>query len=183
VRLAQKGCSVETWKPLLLWHMTRDEFLVRDFLINWLFPRYEEGALRLRLEDLEGYLGNLGAHGGATEHQWSRTTVERVAGALLGIAVQFGLLQGGATKEFASYHLPDDSFMYLLHAVRETTVTARRLIETPDWRMYLMRPHDVEVELLRLHQFRQLEYRVAGSIVQLELPSPDLNDWVERKIA
>jgi len=32
VRLAQ--VSMETWKPLLLWHMTRDEFQVRDFLTN-----------------------------------------------------------------------------------------------------------------------------------------------------
>jgi hypothetical protein len=36
--LAKAGCDLEEWKPLLLWHITRDEFLVRDFLLNWLFP-------------------------------------------------------------------------------------------------------------------------------------------------
>ena len=30
VVLAQKNCDLEEWKPLLLWHITRDEFLVRD---------------------------------------------------------------------------------------------------------------------------------------------------------
>src|SRR4051812_23204215 len=34
--LAQARCSREVWRPLVLWHMTRDEFLVRDFLVNWL---------------------------------------------------------------------------------------------------------------------------------------------------
>ena len=30
--LAKNGCDLDVWKPLLLWHITRDEFLVRDFL-------------------------------------------------------------------------------------------------------------------------------------------------------
>jgi hypothetical protein len=34
-----------------------------------------------------------------------------------------------------------------------------------------MLPADVERELLRLHQYRKLDYQVAGSIVQLNLPS------------
>ena len=41
VLLAKGGCQLDEWKPLLLWHMTRDEFLVRDFLENWLFPAFE----------------------------------------------------------------------------------------------------------------------------------------------
>ena len=39
--------------------------------------------------------------------------------------------------------------------------------------MFLMRPSDVERELLRLHQFRKLHYEVAGSLVQLSLPQQD----------
>ena len=45
VLLAKNGCPIEEWKPLLLWHMTRDEFLLRDFLINWLFPRSFRGPI------------------------------------------------------------------------------------------------------------------------------------------
>src|SRR5687768_5147054 len=41
--LAQGCCPLEEWRPILLWHMTRDEFLVRDFLVNWLFREYEDG--------------------------------------------------------------------------------------------------------------------------------------------
>ena len=44
------------WRPLMLWHMTRDEFLVRDFLEGWLFEAYEEGVYRLRPVDLHDYL-------------------------------------------------------------------------------------------------------------------------------
>ncbi len=37
VLLAKAGVDREVWRPLLLWHMTRDEFLLRDFLTKWLF--------------------------------------------------------------------------------------------------------------------------------------------------
>jgi len=66
-------------------------------------------------------------------------------------------------KEFASYHLPERSFLYLLHAIREDKQSPRKVIDAPDWRMFLMRPSDVEYELLRLHQFRKLEYHVAAA--------------------
>ena len=58
VVLAQGGCPLEEWRPILLWHMTRDEFLVRDFLVNWLFPEYEDGAFRVRTDDLHDYLAD-----------------------------------------------------------------------------------------------------------------------------
>ena len=78
---------------------------------------------------------------------------------LLRIAADFGLLTGGAVKEFASYHLPDESFLYLLHAIAATEHNARRIIDADDWRMYLMDAADVERELLRLHQFHRLTTR------------------------
>ncbi len=46
-----------------------------------------------------------------------------------------------------------------------------------------MRPGDVEHELLRLHQFRQIEYQVAGSLVQLSLPCPSSREYAERMVA
>ena len=48
--------------------MTRDEFLLRDFLVNWLYPVYETGAFRVWPEELYGYLRNIDKHGGSTEH-------------------------------------------------------------------------------------------------------------------
>src|SRR5687768_16698675 len=101
VILAQHGIPLEEWKPLLLWHMTRDEFLVRDFLSTWLFEAYDAGVFRIRTEDVVPYLASLGARGGTTEHVWSERTTERVAAGLLKIAADFGLLRGTVHKELA----------------------------------------------------------------------------------
>ena len=61
----------------------------------------------------------IGKRGATTEHEWSETT-QRVAAGLLKRPSDFGLSEGPVTKEFASYHLPERSFLYLLHALRET---------------------------------------------------------------
>ena len=183
VMLAKNGCDLEEWKPLLLWHITRDEFLLRDFLQNWLYPAYESGTYRVRPEDLHMYLQSIRKRGGTIEHAWTESTLKRVAAGLMKMAADFGLLRGSVAKEFASYHLPERSFLYLLHALRDERQSPRKVIDAPDWRMFLMRPSDVEHELLRLHQFRKLEYHVAGSLVQLTLPCPTSRDYAERMVA
>jgi hypothetical protein len=183
ILLAQSGCPVDEWKPLLLWHITRDEFLLRDFLENWLFAAYESGVFRIRTEEVEAYLGSIGKRGGQTEHAWSEETTKRVAAGLLKIAVDFGLLRGSIVKEFASYHLPERSFLYLLHAMRDDHVGSSKVVASPEWRLFLMRPAEVEHELLRLHQYRKLEYQVAGSLVQLSLPCTSTREYAERMVA
>jgi len=178
VELAKSGCDREVWKPLLLYHMTRDEFLVRDFLVNWLYPQYTAGAYRLRAEDVFPYLHALSNNKSIKwSGSWSEATLKRVGSGLLRIAADFGLLKGIQSREFASYHLPEESFLYLLHAMMEKEANARRVIDAEDWRMYLMDSGDVERELLRLHQFRKLHYEVAGSLAQIKLPAASAADY------
>jgi Putative inner membrane protein (DUF1819) len=175
VELAKAGCAHDVWNPLLLWHMTRDEFLVRDFLIHWLYPRYAEGVYRIHTADVVPYLKSLAKKKDiAWSGQWTDATTARVASGLLRIATDFGLLTGSQAKEFASHHLPEPSFLYLLHAMASTETNARRIIEAPDWHMYLMDAADVEREILRLHQFQKLLYDVAGTLAQLTLPCGSL---------
>ncbi|MFC4006009.1 BrxA family protein [Nonomuraea purpurea] len=183
VRLAQSGCDLHEWKPILLWHMTRDEFLVRDFLQNWLSDAYDSGAFRIHSSDVMAYLSAISSRGGRTEHPWSETTKKRVAVGLLHIASSFGLLQGAVAREFTGYHLPERSFIYLLHAMMEELGSPSKVIASPGWRLFLLRPTDVENELLRLHQFRKLDYQVAGSIVQLSLPCANSERYAERMVA
>jgi hypothetical protein len=67
--------------------------------------------------------------------------------------------------------------------LRDEKLSPSKFVGSPDWRMFLMRPGDVEHELLRLHQFRKLEYQVAGSLVQLSLPCTSSREYAERMVA
>ena len=66
-----------------------------------------------------------------TEHAWTEATTKRVAAGLLKIAADFGLLRGGTVKEFASYHLPERSFLYLLHAMLDDKQSPARSSQRP----------------------------------------------------
>lgn len=176
--LAKRGVAMDIWRPIQLWHMTRDEFLLRDFLINWLYAEYKEGVYRIRTDDLHPYLKNLHKNG-LVDEAWKDSTLKRVASALLRMAVDFGLMSGAAVREFKSYHLPEQSFLYLLHAMYEAHGNARDVVHSPDWRLFLMTTADVERELFRLHQFRKLRYEIAGSLVELTLPCSSAAAFVE----
>jgi hypothetical protein len=182
VILAHNGCPFEQWKPLYLWHMTRDEFLLRDFLGKWLFQQHREGALRVTSADVIPYLKSLGQSGRYTE-TWTNHTMSRVAVGLLRAATDFGILRGTIAREFTSYHLPDPCFVYLLHALAESIPNARAIIQSPDWHLFLMDADDVERQILRLHQFQKLHYEVAGSIAQLTLPCASALDYARRMAA
>jgi hypothetical protein len=173
VELAKAGLDQDSWKPILLFHMTRDEFLLRDFLVNWLYEQFIQGAFCLLTADVMAYLQMLNKKKGIEwSGQWSEKTTARVASGLLKIASDFGLLKGAVRREFNSYHLTETSFFYLLQAIAEKEANARHILDSRDWRMFLMDPADVERELLRLHQFRKLDYQAAGSLIQLTLPHP-----------
>ncbi len=176
VELAQAGCDIEFWKPLMLWHMTRDEFLVRDFFSNWLFSKHREAVHRISSADVLPYLVD-------QTDSWSENTLKRVASGLLRMGVDFNLLRGTVSREFISYHLPEDSFMYLLHAMMGQLGNAGKVIDSTDWHMFLMTREDVEAVLLRLHQFRKLHFESAGSLVQLELPCASVAEYVKRFMA
>jgi hypothetical protein len=180
VELAQRGCPLEIWRPLLLWHMTRDEFLLGDFLKHWLYGQYVEGVFRLSPHEVLPYLKQFAERGDVEwSGAWTKTTTSRVASGLLAIAADFGLLSGTAIKRFASYHLPEASFIYLLYALAESEATARGVLDSPEWRLFLMSPDDVEREVLRLHQFHRLRYEAAGSLERLDLPSGSLAHYVQ----
>lgn len=171
VELAQAGCPSPTWKPIVLWHMTRDEFLVRDFLSGWLYEQFASGTWRIRADDVIPYLRALASRPEVeVKEGWSESTTDRVASGLLRLAVDFDLMTGTLTREFVSYHVPDEALLYLLHAATEIQPNAHRLLNLPDWRMYRLAPDDLQRELFRLHQFGRLHYEVAGSIAELRLP-------------
>ena len=184
VELALAGCDRDVWKPILLFHITRDEFLVRDFLIRWLYSQFAQGAYRLQTDDVTSYLTSLSKKKGVEwSGQWTDSTTSRVASGLLRMATDFDLLTGTLNKEFASYHLPEQSFIYLLHAMADAEPNARRIIDAEDWHMFLMDTSDVERELLRLHQFRKVHYEVAGSLAQLKLSHRSSADYARELCA
>ncbi|RME21861.1 MAG: DUF1819 family protein [Deltaproteobacteria bacterium] len=178
VEMAKRGVSFDIFRPVLLWHTARREVVLHLFLTDWLYQRFSDGILYLRAEDVRPFTASLASRG-VIPKRWSQASEHRVASALLTMAKEAGLVKGHIRREFTPYHLPDDAFLYLLHAMSEVQPNAHAVVHSPDWRMYLMDVSDVERELFRLHQYRRVHYEVAGTLAQLSLPCATAAAFVE----
>jgi hypothetical protein len=100
------------------------------------------------------------------------------------MARDFGLLEGdGPAKTFSSIHLSDELILYFCHTIASEENSASRVLTSELWRLVLFSQDHVHAHLLRLHQFRKLDYHVAGSIVELNLPYTSAWEYAERMVA
>jgi hypothetical protein len=172
IQLVQQGWHIEDWRPVQLWHMSRNDELLERFLAEWLFQLREGGIVSVTCETIIDRLQTLIQHRLGSVNAWTQTTCNRVANGLLKMATEFSLMRGRIHPEFTTYRLPEKSFLYLLHALMRREQNTRKVIYATDWRIFLLRPADVEDELLQLHQYGKLHFQRAGSLLELTLPSP-----------
>ena len=178
IELVQQGWHIDDWRPVQLWHMSRNDDLLRKFLIEWLFEQFRKGIVLVTVDSVLEYVhGMTKKHLGAAD-VWTPVTYRRVASGLLKTAAEFHLMSGRVAKEFTAYRLPEKSFVYLLHVLMEREQNTRRVIEASDWRLFLMMSGEVEEELLRLHQYGKLRFERAGTFLELTLPCRNTNDYV-----
>src|SRR5689334_18219037 len=79
-------------------------------------------------------------------------------------------LSGKATKEMAAYHPPQEALLYILHDLSRDIANGDLLLSDVRWHRLLLSRSELERELLRMHQHRQLRFDMTGSTVVLELP-------------
>ena len=178
IRLAHAGFNLDAWAQILIWHLCARELLLSDFLESWLYPRKQEGMLYIRSEDVRRYLADLRVRG-LLDQEWTENTVSRMASGLPSYAADLGLLKGKAIKEFSAFHLHDDSLLYVLYAMRDSTRSAEQILSDRRWRWFLLSRAEVEHEFLRLHQLHKLRFETAGSLVSLDLPFASLEAFVD----
>jgi len=179
VVLAQRELSLELWRPELLWHLAQSEHLVRDFLANWLYPRIQDGHIQFTPAEVSDGFRWLLKPNKLVKKPWTETTLQGLSSGLLRLVAAFGLLEGKHIKRAVPHHLPEPCFLYVLQALQERGVSSNNIVDAEDWRIFLLSPQDVHQELLRLHQYRKVDYQTAGSLVELRLPAVDLLTYAE----
>ncbi len=150
--LARGGFALESWKPCLLFHTGEIDALYYQFAVEWLYEEFQSGAVSMRAGDVIPFVRKITDGKIASGGNLSEYGVERTARDLFHMASDFGLISGRTARRFTSCHLPDESFLYALHAAAMHEPTANKIIQSPCWRLFLMTPADVERALFRLHQ-------------------------------
>lgn len=182
IALAKQGLPFPEWQSCLLLWVCLHEPLFGDFVSEWLYEKYNEGVPAVRTEDVLPYIKTYWRRRKSSD--LSEYGAIRTSRDLLRMARDLSLMADeGASRVFARAHLSDRCFMYWAHVIAEREGGTSRVPASACWRYALLRPFDIEHELLRLHQFRQLQYEVAGSLVQLSLPCASSNEYAERMAA
>ena len=116
---------------------------------------------------------------GKTTSPWSEHTKSRVAQGLLSTLRDFGLLQGVVNKNIAPIFIPLDSFAYIAFLIHQDTKSGNMLIQTPEWKLFLLNTEDVERLFIKAHQEGFLEYYAAGNIIRIEFPEEDILEYAK----
>lgn len=170
IYLAMKGMSLPDWRDCWRLWIAATEEPFRGFVQGWLYDEYQGGRYNIRTDDVVETAAAAWASRPGSK-PLSEYGVLRAARDLLKTSADLGLLTGnGPVKTFASQTMSDEVFLFHVHQIAELEGSYARVPNSPLWRSALMSPEDVQRVLLRLHQYRKLDYQVAGSLQQLSLP-------------
>ena len=165
----------EVVRPVYYWITARSEPLLYDFVTEELFHRRRNQASFIRPDETVTWILN----GLASDQSWSPTVAEKVARGLLAALRDFGILEGAAKKKIAPIYLPLQAFVYLAFALHQTGPSGERLVQHPDWRLFLMSSEAVEQRFLEAHRNDLLSYDAAGRIIRIGFPVNTLEEMAD----
>lgn len=182
VILARGRYPIERWRYCLLWHFASTDELYSQFAQEFLFGQHQQGIAAFDTEAVLPFVEKLDAEGGFEAHL-SEYGRRRTARDLLRMAGAFGLVEGQPVRRFSNSPIPEDAILYAVYDLMQQMHSVSRAIQAPRWRLFLMKPTDVEHELINLHQFRRVRYEQAGSVRELALPHSNLVEFSKSLIA
>jgi hypothetical protein len=177
--LARGGVAFADWRDCWRLYIGASEQPFGSFATGWLYSEYASGRYQLTSEDARDF-----AKSAWTRHSPKRPLSEhgvvRLARDLVKTASDLGMLAGKGTKRtFAPIAMSDHVILFYAHLIAEIEGAATKVEGSPLWRLAYMSPADVHTALLRLHQFKRLDYQVAGSLIQLGLPGSSTLAYAE----
>jgi hypothetical protein len=131
--------DTDTLKSALLLHSARQDAVLYDVALQVIAPRWTEHEREVTRADVQRFLDAV-----ELSHPeiagWSRETREKLAGNLLSILRDYGLLVGTATKRIVEPIVPPAVVAHLTRLLLAEGLAAEELPLHPDWRLWLWEP-------------------------------------------
>jgi len=175
--LIRAKLSADSLDQILYFHAARSDPLIHDFVIEALWPRNQSGREDILVEDAENWIREKVSKG-VTTSSWSENTIVRSARGLMSTLRDFGILQGLSNKSLVPAYLPVEAFAYIAFYLSELQPSGKRLLESKEWQLFFLKTDAVEHLFMEAHQQHLLDYRAAGSVVNLVFPSESIEEYV-----
>lgn len=181
-RMVQKAAPTEVLRGVLYYHAALAEHLLYLMAADFLYDYRQEGRLQVTAADAARYIRSLATDraNGATAPIYSTAVLVKLAQSALTALRDFGILEGKARKRIAPVHVPHQLVGYVAYALREENDSAQRIVQHRDWRLFLLRPPEVEQAILEAARHGHFTYSAAGSIRRFDWHYGSLEEYVER---
>ncbi len=177
--LARNGMKLDDWRDCWRLWIGATEEPFGGFVRDWLFPEMQSGRYQFRAQDVREYaISAWNRH--SPKRPLSEHGVVRAARDLVHTAAQLGLVTGdGPVKTFLATPISDEVRLFYVQMIADLEGSAAKVPGSDLWKMAMIPASEAHVALLHLHQFKRLDYQVAGSLVQLTLPYPSALAFAE----
>lgn len=172
----------EVARKAMLYHTALSDDLFYDFTACHLYGLFEDGRYRLDTSDARTFI-DAQIERGTITHDWSENSRNKTGRGLLAAARDFRLLEGKVEKHFLPAHLPFEVFVYVLYHLKETGITANRVLHHAHWRLFLVTTTEVERLLLEADQRGFIGYQAAGNVVRIDWLYDDQKGAIDALVA
>jgi len=111
------------------------------------------------------------------DSRWSPIVSLKVARGLLAALRDFGILAGAAKKRIMPIYLPAESFAFLAMVRHLIGIKGRAALSDPCWQLFYLSDTGIEQHFIDAHQRKFLGYHAAGSVIRLEFPATNLQEY------
>lgn len=155
-------------RELLFLFQCRSEAVLYDFTRYAYWTAAHQGALLLRIDEIERFLQNAQDQGRAAKG-WSAETQTRLAQGIMRALTNIGLLyeKSPYRREIVSYHVSDFTVAYLAYDLHLTGHSDGLLIEHPDWSLFGFDRARLLARLSELSETAGMIVQHAGSVVRI----------------
>lgn len=177
VTFAESGVDSAALNRILYFHAARSDELLHDVVTDFLYPIAQTGLTNtLKTNDVKIWIERQIKQENIVR-KWSETTITRCAQELLASLRDFGILEGNIKKKIASQYFPIEAFVYIAFFLKQYQPSGTRLVNDPEWRLFLIDSESVERLFIEAQQHKLLEYYAAGSIIKIDFPAENLVDY------
>ena len=176
VTLSQSGVPGQLIDPLLYFHSVQNDLVMRDIVLEVLYPRLSAGFTDITVERVSHKLQEWSA-AGRTTSPWGEGTTRRLAQGVLASLRDFGVLSGKVRKSITPIYLPTESFAFIAFELWRKLASGDRVLNSDEWKLFFLPVEGVERFFLEAHQDRFLTYNAAGSVIRIEFPAQTLEEY------
>jgi len=175
VLLIQAGVSPKWIETLFYYYSAQNDVTLRDIVLEVINPRRQAGFSDIHLDHVIRKLRDW-SNEGITTTPWGEDTILHVAQHSLASLRDFGILEGSTQKYLSPVTLPIEPFVFIAFDLLKKNKSGERILHSPEWGLFNLKPTDVEEHLIEAHQQRLCEYFAAGSVIRLEFPFQDYTE-------